>query len=844
MSKRSIAPFEHHVELKYRVYNSVFLTLKFEQIRQTGIHLPILQNLCKNGFQAGETPLEIIEGFFQEYFSEESPDTQLDLLFRFIQYMERQVVMIDALEDASFENLNNLEGHGTFHHLFETAGVMEKRQQLFEKLKDFKVRIVLTAHPTQFYPGSVLGIITDLGKSLHEENLMEIRQLLEQLGKTPFFKREKPTPFDEAVSLNWYLENVFYDAISDISREIKDLYGDGPEMDQIFNHELLEVGFWPGGDRDGNPFVDRDTTLKVARRLKNTLLKCYYRDVRNIRRRVTFRGVDQLVEKVERALYRSIYKSEQESELQLESLRETLQQISHQLQTEHNGLFIEQVSGLLNKMHIFGFHFATIDIRQDSRVLQEAFDAVTDPNSFAKNDLESYFEASGQLSQYQGSDNTLQDSLHVFKTIRQIQQENGEKGCNRFIISNCRNGTSVVQVLTLARLNGWKAPYALDVVPLFETITDLEKAADSMRELYSTPSYRKHLETRGNKQVVMLGFSDGTKDGGYFAANWNIYKAKEAISKASREFDVKVIFFDGRGGPPARGGGNVHRFYAAQGSEIAKHQIQLTIQGQTVSSKFGNRTSARFYLEQLLTAGLGNLIRDNKEQKEEKYRELTELLSAYSLHAYRSLKEHPQFVDYLAEASPLSYFGQTNIASRPTKRGRSSKLSIADLRAIPFVGSWSQLKQNVPGYYGFGTALERLKEEGRMEELKELYQNSPFFQALISNSMQSLSKCFFPLTRHLADHPRFGELWHMIHEEYERTCALLLEVCGMKSLMENSPRLKASIQLREEIVLPLLTIQQFALMKLHQSDIENKEVYQKLVIRSMYGIINAARNSA
>jgi phosphoenolpyruvate carboxylase len=131
-----------------------------------------------------------------------------------------------------------------------------------------------------------------------------------------------------------------------------------------------------------------------------------------------------------------------------------------------------------------------------------------------------------------------------------------------------------------------------------------------------------------------------------------------------------------------------------------------------------------------------------------------------------------------------------------------------------------------------------------MEELKELYQNSPFFQALISNSMQSLSKCFFPLTRHLADHPRFGELWHMIHEEYERTCALLLEVCGMKSLMENSPRLKASIQLREEIVLPLLTIQQFALMKLHQSDIENKEVYQKLVIRSMYGIINAARNSA
>ncbi len=839
--KKELDHFKHHVDLKYRVYNSVFLTLQFEQIKQTGIQLPVLHDFCQKGYAGRQNPIEILENFFKEGAFLKHTDNQLDLLFRLIQYMERQVVLIDALEDAAFSILNDVEGSGTIANLTEKANVSGKQKLLAQKLKNFKVRIVLTAHPTQFYPGSVLAIITDLAHAIKKENLLDIKLLLEQLGKTPFFKREKPTPYDEAVSLNWYLENVLYESAGEIIQQTKNLLQEIGENPQSLANDMLEVGFWPGGDRDGNPYVNRSTTIKVARRLKNTLLKCYYQDVRRLKRRITFRGVDQLIEKLDKDLYQSIYISDNQTPLDLAGFISCLQQIEENLRNRHNNLFVDEVTNLLNKVHCFGFHFATLDIRQDSRVLQTAFSLIY---PLRPQSLNEYFTVQSSLPQIPETDEVIEDTIHIFQTIRQIQEENGEKGCNRFIISNCNSPESVLQVLALARFNGWNMPFPIDVVPLFETITDLENAGKIMQQLYSCTSYKQHLQNRENKQVVMLGFSDGTKDGGYFAANWNIYKAKETISQVSAAFGVEVIFFDGRGGPPARGGGDVHRFYAAQSENIAKHQIQLTIQGQTVSSKFGNKNAARFFLEQLITAGIGNTIKEESNQLTEEQRQLMESISSISLNAYLKLKNHPQFVDYLATMSPLPYFGQTNIASRPTKRGNSDKLSINDLRAIPFVGAWSQLKQNVPGYFGFGTALESLIAEGKLEDLKLLYKQSPLFRALVSNSMQSLSKCFFPLTDHMTDKHPFTPIRQIILEEYQRSCTFLLKVSEMPALMANTPKLKASIELREEVVLPLLTIQQYALMKLQEEGAANTDVYQKLIIRSMYGIINAARNSA
>jgi phosphoenolpyruvate carboxylase len=215
--------------------------------------------------------------------------------------------------------------------------------------------------------------------------------------------------------------------------------------------------------------------------------------------------------------------------------------------------------------------------------------------------------------------------------------------------------------------------------------------------------------------------------------------------------------------------------------------------------------------------------------------------------AYLNLKHHPKFVPYLEKITPLSFFGDTNIGSRPVKRSGSGGLKFEDLRAIPFVGAWAMMKQNIPGFYGVGTALESLFQTNRDHELKSLYQRSLFFRTLLGNSMMSLTKTYYQATRYLESDPEFGAFWQMMHHEYELSCRMILEVSGLPELMGNNPTIKSSVKLRERIVLPVIAIQQFALMKLRQisADDQSQELkYRKLIIRSMFGIINAARNSA
>ena len=345
----------------------------------------------------------------------------------------------------------------------------------------------------------------------------------------------------------------------------------------------------------------------------------------------------------------------------------------------------------------------------------------------------------------------------------------------------------------------------------------------------------------------MVGFSDGTKDGGYLMANWSIYKAKEELTAISKECGIDVVFFDGRGGPPARGGGKTHKFYASLGKNISSKEIQLTIQGQTVSSNFGTIDSAQFNLEQLIHAGISNGIFANKETDRDETKErIVKQLADISFESYNQLKNHPDFVDYLVHASPLRFYSETNIGSRPAKRGASSKFSLKSLRAIPFVGAWSQLKQNVPGYFGVGTALQKLEQQGMLPAIKKLYNESLFFKTLLDNCEMAMMKCFFPLTQYLGDHPRYGKLWKLMHDEFTLTVNYIEKLSSNQSLMSDYPVENSSIQMRERIVLPLVTIQQYALMQVRElKDAESiKEKYEKLAMRCSFGIINAGRNSA
>lgn len=852
---KSVQQFKNLVGLKYEMYNSLFTALPFQRVENTGVLLSLFLLHCEEGFRKEKSPKEIINSFTEQFTSLPGEQEQMDLLFRFVQYAERQVVLFDALEDAAFAQINDMQGVGTLKHLESEVARSKVQDKLTEKLNDFAVRLVLTAHPTQFYPSTVLGIINDLSKALAANNTALANSFLEQLGKTPFFKKEKPTPFDEARNLIWFLENVFYQASGQIFSFLKNSFPNAVNPD----NPVIRLGFWPGGDRDGNPFVNAKITLKVADALRCSILKNYYLDVRKLKRRLTFEGVEQLVADLEVKLYRNVFFPDHNPDITKEEIISTLQQIREVLIEKHNSLFLSHVNRLLARVQLFGAYFSSLDIRQDSSVHHEVLELIAEktdalPSGYVKLSESEKIEALLKIKSVAEPEilenETHQDVLKSISAIEKIQQINGEEGCHRYIISHSTSPLDIMEVYGLFLLRGWKPEsMTVDIVPLFETIDDLRNAAGVMKNLYTNEVYRRHLKQRNNVQTIMLGFSDGTKDGGYLMANYAIYKAKEELSFISREYDIQVIFFDGRGGPPARGGGKTHQFYASMGSNITNKEIQLTIQGQTVSSNFGTVDSAQFNIEQLMHAGISSALSPDRETTlttEEE--ELLVQLSQESYTAYSELKNHPEFIDYLNNISPLRYYAETNIGSRPSKR-KSGRLNLNDLRAVPYVGSWSQLKQNLPGYYGVGVALEKLDAAGKWEDIKRLYQRSLFFKTLLDNCEMAMKKCFFPLTAYLADHPKYGELWKNMHEEFERTRKHMLRLTGAEDLMADKPVDKFSIEMRQRIELPLVTIQQHALAKIREleetgGDELLKKKYEKMVVRCSFGIINAERNSA
>ncbi len=835
--------FNDLVGLKFQLYNSLFTSLPFHRIEKTGILLSLLLSNCEEGYRKKLSPVQIINDFFSKHTEYSKEQEKLDLLFRFVQYVERQVVLFDALEDAAFSKVNDMNGVGTLKQLSTELQRNTLSKETLQHLHEFCVRIVLTAHPTQFYPGTVLGIINDLGKAIAEDNITAINQYLQQLGKTPFLKKQKPTPYDEAISLIWYLENVFYNAAGKVITYLK------KNAEVLMNNRpVVQLGFWPGGDRDGNPFVTADITLNVADALRSSIIKCYYLDVRKLKRRLTFEGVEQPLTELEKKLYNNIFIPGQRTCLSKEEILQTLNHIREVIIYQHNSLFVHLVDNLITRVETFGLHFASLDVRQESSVHGKVISALMKQHNNLELHLlnkENYNHSESATEPY------VTDTINTMQAIKTIQQFNGTTGCHRYIISQCTSASNVLEVMELFLLSGWQQhELTIDIVPLFETIDDLRRSGTIMHELYANNIYRNHLIRRGNKQTIMLGFSDGTKDGGYLMANWSIYKAKEELTAVAHQYNIEVVFFDGRGGPPARGGGKTHKFYASMGRHIACKEIQLTVQGQTVSSNYGTVDAAQYNMEQLINAGITNqLSNEQKVTLTETEEKLLYQLAVISYEKYTSLKNHPLFMDYLSHVSPLRYYSDTNIGSRPAKRSAGSKLTLKDLRAIPYVGSWAQLKQNVTGYFGVGTALKQMQEEGHFSELQKLYHRSLFIRTLLGNCEMALKKCFFPLTVYLMNHPKYGEIWNIIHDEYQLTRQMVLQLSGHTELMEEYPVEQLSVQMRERIVIPLLTIQQYAIAQardLQEQLVSSplQSVYEKLTMRCSFGIINAARNSA
>lgn len=805
---KHLTAYEHRVANQYRHYNKLFLELPYPGIPEAGKLLKRFSEHCTTAIQLKHTPDQIIDDFF----SNTSTEQRFSTLFVFLQFIERQIVLFDALEECAFSLTHDTSSDGTL------LAYREQNPSVTPPA-DYQTRIVLTAHPTQFYAPYVLSIIDDLSQAIESENISLIQQLLLQMSQTPFMTKQQPTPLDEATFLLGYLTDVFYPTLSKIQQTIARQKHPAP---------AILLGFWPGGDRDGNPNVDAETTRSVAKMLKQAILGCYRKDLERIQRRLTFEGViDQLNAVVKKlASYASP-----------KCLLADLYAIKKQVDADHDGLFSDQLEQLIAAVSCFGFYFASLDIRQDSSIHEHVIDqAITGYSSMSQPDKVSTIQAA--LRQPTPAIDTQHDVILSLQSIPTIQQHNGPLGCHRYIVSNTHGAHHILELLLLSKWANIDVS-GIDLVPLFESITDLQNADNIMSDLYTHTEYRQHLAKRHNQQTIMLGFSDGTKDGGYTTANWAIIQAKKRLSKQAKEHGIEVIFFDGRGGPPARGGGNTHQYYRAQEADVSQKEIQLTIQGQTISSNFGTPISAQYNIEQLYTAGLTT---DRPTLKPEQ-NNLLEALSEIAHKKYLSLKSHPAFLRYLEFATPLTYYGDLNIASRPPRRENTDQLTLSDLRAIPFVGAWSQMKQNVPGFYGLGTALNALCSDGKLPALQRLYKESAYFSTMLNNGAQSLEKTVFSITEYLNQHAEYAELWRDCHQEADLTKTNILRITQEQHLLEHAPITRRSIRLREEIVLPLQIIQQYALINL-QSECQHADIMRKLVLKSMATNINAARNSA
>jgi phosphoenolpyruvate carboxylase len=539
------------------------------------------------------------------------------------------------------------------------------------------------------------------------------------------------------------------------------------------------------------------------------------------------------------------YRSAQELQQELQMIQDSL---------ASTGLSCSALTALQQQIEVYGFHLAHLDIRQESRRHIEAIAEITArlqvlPQSYRElSEAQRILWLSQELQTLRPliptflnfSDRT-QETINTFRVLRKLQQEFSPAICSTYIISMNRSVSNILEVLLLAKEAGIYDPATgkgtLMVVPLFETVEDLKNAPQILHELFSLPFYRSYLECHGNLQEVMLGYSDSNKDSGFLSSNWEIYKAQRALQETSALFGIELRIFHGRGGSVGRGGGPTYEAILAQPGKSIQGRIKITEQGEVLASKYAMPELALYNLEKVATAVIQAGLLPNSADALPSWLETMEDLSQRSRQVYRGLiYEQPQLVEFFHQVTPIEEISQLQISSRPARRAGTKDLD--SLRAIPWVFSWTQSRFLLPSWYGVGSALQEFlaeNPEGHLTLLQFFYAKWPFFKTLISRVEMTLAKTDLQIAQHYVNEltqPEFKEdfqlLFQQISEEYQRTCAVVLEITGYDQLLANDPDLRRSIQLRNGSIIPLAFIQVALIKRLR------KKRSDVLDLRSLY----------
>ncbi len=529
------------------------------------------------------------------------------------------------------------------------------------------------------------------------------------------------------------------------------------------------------------------------------------------------------------------------------------------------GLADALLHDLQRLVSVFGIHMATLDIRQHSgrhtAALAEVLAVAGVTTRYTEMEEEERVALLSRLldeprplvpTRLHFSPETV-ETIEVLRTVAALHEQLNPDTISTYIISMTTGASDVLALLLLARAAGLYDPVAklslLDIVPLFETRTDLQNASQVMARLFDNASYRQHLGLRGDAQEVMLGYSDSNKDSGFMAANWALYTAQSALVAVAEEKGVHLRLFHGRGGAIGRGGGAANHAILAQPPGTVRGQLRLTEQGEVIFDRYGHPGIAARHLEQLVNALLLTTFELHTKQVPEDWITACDKLADISATVYRGLVyDHPRFLEYFHSATPITEIARLNIGSRPSSRGGRGR--IEDLRAIPWVFAWMQSRHTLPGWYGLGSALARYREEYGMAGralLQEMYRGWPFFRTLIDNAQMILAKADMRIARSYAvlveDHELANEIWGRIEDEFELTTEVILEITGQQHLLDNAPTLQLSIERRNPYIDPLSVIQVELLRRLRAAPDEEVDILRDAVLLSINGIAAGLKNT-
>ncbi len=813
--------------------------------------------------------------------------------------------------DRSEDIVQDMSLRGLFKDLTDN-GLTPKQIAAF--LSDCDIKPVLTAHPTEAKRRTVLDHLffiasqliqlnrPDLTNSEREEFTKHIKETLEILWQTSEVRNRKVEVLDEVDQTLYYFDRTIIAMVASIHDSIyREFARRGTTLARDIK-PFIHFGSWVGSDRDGNPNVTAAITRTTALKQRRVIIGFYLSRMEDFIRR--FSQSDQYID-VSKKLIDSI----EDDKVLLPDLAAELDRFeSHEIYRKkfsfiHRRLtlvliasrgayptseeFIEDLrlvqqsllkfkgqhtahgdlEHLIIQARTFGFHLAQLDFRDHAGKIHKAMQEIFGQAPT----LEQLLKAiAGRMPKKRSTTTSstpeVEDLRQQLKVFDYLKNEFDAKIVDSYILSMTETPLDMLGLLYLARrqglveFKGKSAVFArIGLVPLFETIHALQAAKDVMDALFSMPVYRSYLTARGSVQEIMLGYSDSSKDGGYLAANWNLYVAQKELARVGEKHGVSIKFFHGKGGTIDRGGGESHRAILGQPFSAAEGRIKLTEQGEVISQKYANPLVAKRNLEQLITAVVTANLITRKEIKHntkiKKWEEQVRILSEDAFEFYRQLVfKTPGFLDFYHEATPIDVLKITNIGSRPASRGNDR--SFDQLRAIPWVFSWVQSRYIISAWYGIGHALRKYIDEGGdegLKQLQEMHRQWPFFNSMMHNVQASLAKTDLYIAQLYADIVENGELRVKIHDtisqEYERAVAVVLEITQQKELLDYHKVLQESIKLRNPYVDPLNYIQvrflkeQKALAKMSEVPPKKQAQIDEILLLTVNGIASGMKST-